>query len=227
MCGHFLPLILLAALAVFFWPALGCENWPGKINLSCLFSFFLFNNGNYHQDYLAQRFLLVLVLVVLALTDKFISETCKIENVCRRNILSCTANCRTGNSSSSYPHYLPASSFLFCWSSALCISRSVHCDLKCRGCQAWYRLNWYVAPEEKCLSMTAADRVWNLKRSKMTIFPSNEQLSQATTTTTAATLATIIIVRSVQKIQNTKLTTHSLTNSQLPSSPIKYFHSRD
>ena len=86
MCGHFLPLILLAALAVFFWPALGCENWPGKINLSCLFSFFLFNNGNYHQDYLAQRFLLVLVLVVLALTDKFISETCKIENVCRRNI---------------------------------------------------------------------------------------------------------------------------------------------
>ena len=119
---------------------------------------------------------------------------------------------------------LPASSFLFCWSSALCISRSVHCDLKCRGCQAWYRLNWYVAPEEKCLSMTAADRVWNLKRSKMTIFPSNEQLSQATTTTTA-TLATIIIVRSVQKIQNTKLTTHSLTNSQLPSSPIKYFHS--
>ena len=101
MCGHFLPLILLAALAVFFWPALGCENWPGKINLSCLFSFFLFNNGNYHQDYLAQRFLLVLVLVVLALTDKFISETCKIENVCRRNILCCIANCRTGNSSSS------------------------------------------------------------------------------------------------------------------------------
>ena len=101
MCGHFLPLILLAALAVFFWPALGCENWPGKINLSCLFSFFLFNNGNYHQDYLAQRFLLVLVLVVLALTDKFISETCKIENVCRRNILSCIANCHTGNSSSS------------------------------------------------------------------------------------------------------------------------------
>ena len=91
MCGHFLPLILLAALAVFFWPALGCENWPGKINLSCLFSFFLFNNGNYHQDYLAQRFLLVLVLVVLALTDKFISETCKIENVCRQNILCCIA----------------------------------------------------------------------------------------------------------------------------------------
>ena len=114
MCGHFLPLILLAALAVFFWPALGCENWPGKINLSCLFSFFLFNNGNYHQDYLAQRFLLVLVVVVLALTDKFISETCKIENVCRRNILSCIANCRTGNSSSSKPHYylLPRSCFV-------------------------------------------------------------------------------------------------------------------
>ena len=106
----YLPLILLATLAVFVLLALGYENWPGKINLSCLFSFCP----------LLIMAIIKIILLSVVFSGSCFGSSCSIliqlldmQNVCEEKLNILFSNCRMRERGLKYfIHLLPRSCFV-------------------------------------------------------------------------------------------------------------------
>ena len=108
--SRMLPLISLAAREASSSPELGCENWPGKINLSCLFSFCP----------LLIMAIIKIILLSVVFSGSCFGSSCSIliqlldmQNVCEEKLNILFSNCRMRERDLKYfIHLLPRSCFV-------------------------------------------------------------------------------------------------------------------
>ena len=140
MWSRMLPLISLAAREASFSPGLGCENWPGKINLSCLFSFCP----------LLIMAIIKIILLSVVFSGSCFGSSCSIliqlldmQNVCEEKLNILFSNCRMREIWN-----ILFTCFLVLVLLVLNLMYLAISSLRpetSSTCQTWSHLNWYVA----------------------------------------------------------------------------------
>ena len=140
MWSRMLPLISLEARAASSAPGPGCENWPGKINLSCLFSFCP----------LLIMAIIKIILLSVVFSGSCFGSSCSIliqlsdmQNVCEQKLNILFSNCRMREISNILFTCFLVLVLLVLNLMYLAIS-SLRPEIS-STCQTWSHLNWYVA----------------------------------------------------------------------------------